>query len=66
MKRNVGSTDRHARIAAGAALVGASVATGPKAPLKSTAAIGVGGTMLATGLTGHCPAYELADVDTTD
>lgn len=66
MDRNVGRTDRRARIAAGAALVGAGVATGPRSPLKSTAAVGVGGTMLATGLTGRCPAYEVVGVDTTE
>lgn len=66
MERNVGSTDRTARIAAGAAMVGASIATGPRAPLRSTAAAGIGGTMLATGLTGRCPAYTVAGIDTTE
>ncbi|MEF8774272.1 MAG: DUF2892 domain-containing protein [Halobacteriales archaeon] len=54
------------RIGVGAALIGGAVATGPLHPVKSTLAIGAGGTMLATGATGHCPAYEVADVDTTE
>ncbi|MEF8831053.1 MAG: DUF2892 domain-containing protein [Halobacteriales archaeon] len=54
------------RIGVGAALIGGAVATGPLHPVKSTLAIGAGGTMLATGATGHCPATEVADVDTTE
>lgn len=62
MRQNVGRMDRRARIATGAALVGAGIVS--RGPVRSAAALGVGGTMLATGATGYCPAYELVDVDT--
>ena len=66
MQRNVGRTDRTVRVTTGAALLGASLLSGPKAPLKSAAGTTIGGAMIATGATGHCPAYELADVDTLE
>ncbi|QSG06283.1 YgaP family membrane protein [Halapricum desulfuricans] len=66
MERNVGRTDRNARIAAGSALVGAGLLAGPKAPAKSAAAAGVGSVMVATAATGRCPAYELAGIDTLE
>lgn len=66
MDRNVGRTDRKARIAGGSALVGAGLLAGPKAPVKGAAAAGVGSVMIATGATGRCPAYELAGIDTLE
>jgi len=66
VNRNVGTPDRTARIAAGATLVRTGVATGRTAPVRSAAAVGVGGTLLATGSSGRCPADEVAGVDTTE
>ena len=66
MKRNVGRTDRTARIAAGSALVGAGVLMGPKSLVKGAVTTGAGGMMVATGATGRCPAYKLAGVDTLE
>jgi hypothetical protein len=64
MDQNVGRTDRYTRIATGAAVLGTGVTTG--GPVRSLAAVGVGGTMLATGATGYCPAYDLVGVDTRE
>ncbi|MFT4933307.1 MAG: hypothetical protein ACI91T_003212 [Natronomonas sp.] len=66
VNRNVGTLDRTARIAAGATLVGTGVATGPTAPVRSAAAVGVDGTSLAPGSSGRCPPDEVAGVDTTE
>jgi hypothetical protein len=58
MKLNVGSLDRAARVAVGAALV----------VLAAMGQIGIWGWIgvvpLATGLLGFCPAYSLLGVST--
>lgn len=64
MERNVGDTDRTARVAAGAALLGAGIAT--PGPVRSAVSVGAGGMMLATGATGRCPAYSVLGIDTTE
>ncbi|MDQ2053415.1 MULTISPECIES: DUF2892 domain-containing protein [Halobellus] len=64
MEQNVGRMDRRARIAAGATLLGAALTT--RGPVRRAAALGAGGTMLATGATGYCPAYDVAGVDTRE
>ena len=66
MDRNVGRTDRLARIGAGTALLGAGATRGLTSPVRGALAVGVGGVLVATGVSGRCPAYDVADVDTTE
>jgi hypothetical protein len=66
VERNVGRTDRLARIGAGTALLGAGATHGLTAPVRGALELGVGGVLVATGVSGRCPAYDVADVDTTE
>ena len=58
MKPNVGGVDKILRIAAGAALLGATVA----GVLPVWGSIGI--VPLATGLMGWCPLYPLIGLNT--
>ena len=58
MKTNVGGIDKILRIAAGAGLIGATVA----GLLPAWGYIGI--VPLATGLMGWCPAYPLLGMST--
>lgn len=63
MKKNMGTTDRILRsaVAAGAATL---IATG-QVKGKNAVALGTMATIfLLTSSVGHCPAYDLAGVDT--
>jgi hypothetical protein len=66
VERNVGRTDRLARIGAGTALLGAGATHGLTSPVRGALELGVGGVLVATGVSGRCPAYDVADVDTTE
>ena len=65
MDRNIGRTDRLTRIGAGTALLGAGATHGLTSPVRGALEFGVGGVLVATGVSGRCPAYDVADVDTT-
>jgi sulfite exporter TauE/SafE len=64
--RNVGRTDRLARIGAGTALLGAGAKHGLTSPVRGALEVGVGGVLVATGVSGRCPAYDVVDADTTE
>jgi hypothetical protein len=63
--QNVDDTERTIRASAGASLLGAGLANGPPGP-GNVAAVAGGSYLLATGIGGHCPAYELLGVDRSE
>jgi uncharacterized membrane protein len=62
VRRNVDDTERTIRAGAGASLLAAGLTNGPPGP-GNVAAVAGGGYLVATGVTGRCPAYDLLGVD---
>jgi uncharacterized membrane protein len=60
---NVGDAERKVSVAAGAVLAGLGVAHQSIPGLLIAA---VGGGMIYRGVSGHCPVYQLMDIDTTE
>lgn len=62
-EKNVGSTERVASIAGGAALAALGAA---RRTTAGTALAVLGGALVIRGATGHCPVYEALGVDTSE
>lgn len=65
MNQNIGTTDRYIRLTLGGLMLATGAARLARNPDMAGMAVGLlGGLMLAEGVLGTCPLYEVAGINT--